>query len=90
MYLITLYSSDANGKSLKVKIVKTFNTKVISFVPVSVGAHQVSVQYSGHSLDGSPYTCDVYNCRLVKIDCTKQTVLHQLTSFTGLSTLTTS
>lgn len=40
----------------------------IEYVPLEVGPHRISVKYAGTALTGSPFTCEVYDPRKVRVE----------------------
>ncbi|GAU89920.1 hypothetical protein RvY_02412-2 [Ramazzottius varieornatus] len=40
----------------------------VEYVPSEVGPHRISVKYAGTALTGSPFTCEVYDPRKVRVE----------------------
>ncbi|XP_043285268.1 filamin-B [Venturia canescens] len=54
----------------------------ISFTPVEVGRHNVSVLVDGESIKGSPFACNIYDVTKVHVSGLGEALLGQATTFT--------
>ena len=54
----------------------------ISFTPIEVGRHNVSVLVDGESIKGSPFACNIYDVTKVHVSGLTEALLGQATTFT--------